>query len=60
VDSVRDTYGVSAEVYAWKMELGRGRTRPDFSSRRELLPLVVPSWPARVVLLGLYPCKVDY
>jgi hypothetical protein len=29
-------------------------------SHHEILPLVVPSWPACVVLLGLHPCKVDY
>jgi hypothetical protein len=26
----------------------------------KLLPLVMPSGPTRVVLSGLYPCKVDY
>jgi hypothetical protein len=31
-----------------------------FWSRRELLPLVVPSGPAYVMLSGLYSCKVDY
>jgi hypothetical protein len=28
-DSVRATHVVSIEVYAWKMALGRGRTRPE-------------------------------
>jgi hypothetical protein len=40
----------------------RAREDPNvaFWSRRELLPLVVPSGPMCVVLSGLYPCKVDY
>jgi hypothetical protein len=28
-DSVQATYGVFVEAYAWKMTLGRGRTRLD-------------------------------
>jgi hypothetical protein len=28
-DSVQATHGVSTEAYAWKIALGRGRTRPD-------------------------------
>jgi hypothetical protein len=58
--SVRATHGVSTEAYAWKTALGQGWTRPG---------LLITSWivatrgaygPACVVLLGLYPCKVDY
>jgi hypothetical protein len=39
-----------------------GEVRPDpaFWPHHELLPLLVPSGPACVVLSGLYPCKVDY
>jgi hypothetical protein len=33
---------------------------PAFWSRRELLPLMVPSGPVCVMLSGLYPYKVDY
>jgi hypothetical protein len=28
-DNVRATHGLPGEVFAWKMALGRGRTRPD-------------------------------
>jgi hypothetical protein len=59
-DSVWATHGVSAEAYVWKTTLGRVGPDPGFWSRRELLPLVVPSGPVCVVLSGLYPCKVDY
>jgi hypothetical protein len=40
----------------------KGEVRPDpaFWSRRELLPLMVSSGPACVMLSGLYPCKVDH
>jgi hypothetical protein len=57
-DSVRATHGVSAEAYAWKTALGRGRTQPG---------LLMMSWTiathtalACVVLSGLYTCKVDH
>jgi hypothetical protein len=59
-DSVWATHAVSAEAYAWKTALGQGRTRPDFWSHHELLPLGVPSYPMCAVLSSLYPCKVDY
>jgi hypothetical protein len=39
---------------------GEVRPGPTFWSCHELLPLVVPSGPACVVLSGLYPCNVDY
>jgi hypothetical protein len=48
-DSVWATHVVSVEAYAWKM-----------TPHLELLPLVLPLWPTCVLLLGLYPCKVDY
>jgi hypothetical protein len=41
-DSVWATHSVSIEAYEWKTTLGRGRTRPTFWSRHELLPHVVP------------------
>jgi hypothetical protein len=40
-----------------KGEVGPGLT---LWLQRELLSLVVPSWPACVVLSALYPCKFDY
>jgi hypothetical protein len=43
-----------------RRHLGEVRPGPAFWSRRELLPLVVPSGPACAMLSGLYPCKVDY
>jgi hypothetical protein len=40
--------------------LGWGRPWSSPWPRHELLPLVVPSWHACVMLSGLYPCMVDY
>jgi hypothetical protein len=39
-----------------------GEVGPSLTSwaHRELLPLMFPLWPMCIVLLGLYPYKVDY
>jgi hypothetical protein len=47
-------------AYAWKIALGEVEPGPTLWPCRELLPLVVPSRHACVMLSGLYPCKVDY
>jgi hypothetical protein len=59
-DSVRATYDVPTKAYAWKTTLGM--VGPDLTSwpRRELLPLVLPSWPTCVMLSCLYPCMDGY
>jgi hypothetical protein len=59
-DSAWATHGVSNEAYTWKT-CTRVRWALIVSLVMfEFLPLVVPYWPACVMLSGLYPCKVDY
>jgi hypothetical protein len=58
-DSARATHDVSAEVYAWKM-CTRVRWALIISLTMSwTVATRLPSWLSCVVLLGLYPCKVD-
>jgi hypothetical protein len=59
-DSVQATHGVSAEAYAWKTALGRGRTQPNFLTSSCTVATRVASMATCVMLSGLYPCKVGY
>jgi hypothetical protein len=59
-DSVRATHSVSAEAYAWKTTLGRGRIQPSLLVTSWMVATRGVSGTACVVLSGLYPCMVDY
>jgi hypothetical protein len=57
-DSARATHGLPDEVFAWKMALGWGRTRPD--SLIVIAKGSHSSWLTCVVLSDYFPLKDDY